>query len=233
MVVSGAGLRPDFTARLTLGDLGQEETAKALLLRPAPPGSPHLWRLLREGTYTVRISAPGHADATKVVRVDRGGGFDRVEFRPRPGQAAVPTLVLASLSTSAFLLVLLCFMWRKRKSRSGRRGPRRGSRRGGGRQHDRLPYTFSPLNTSAAKAAEYYDDDRGRGDGDSDTDDEDLTLLADGSATFRKNASSSASNNANVSKPFRDLPSSTSSEDENEELTTSTGDNHNKRLLPL
>ena len=80
--VMGAGHHPDFEVHVAELDL---------LLRP-PSGFAHLFHLLREGAYTVRVSADGYADVTKLVRVPVGG-FTYVVYTVEPRAASVPRLV--------------------------------------------------------------------------------------------------------------------------------------------
>lgn len=115
--VTGAGYRPDFEVHVAELDL---------LLRPVP-GFAHLWHLLKENAYTVRVSVDGYVDQTKLVRVDEGTGFTHAIFAVEPKVASVPRFVVACLSMTVFLLLLLCFMATKCRRRA--RGRARDRRR--------------------------------------------------------------------------------------------------------
>ncbi len=121
--VEGAGLDPDF--RVYLAD-------RDLLLLPASSGQGHLWHLLPEGAYTVRVSVDGYADETKLVTVEEKGGFTDVVFAVEPKAPAVPRLVVACMTMTIFLLLLLCFMGTRCRRRRRVRSHLHHLRGGGG-----------------------------------------------------------------------------------------------------
>ena len=67
----------------------------------------HLWHLLPNGTYTVKVTVEGHdVPMTKIVRVITAS-FTEVVFRLPPRQAFVPKFIVLFLMASTFLVAML------------------------------------------------------------------------------------------------------------------------------